>query len=170
MTLSTTITTWGYTHYAFCEVGNNDRSSFCSTRFLPNMKVKFSKNSSFSFSVVLTEKQTEEHKIKKQANSNGVQRVVISEGISDIDLKHFEFIHLHKTAALLGWSVVLGAILGGAANEDVEKLRKFARCIDKSRKFAEVLNRDAKAKLAGFDQEKAAPLFAFANYIAYRDN
>lgn len=56
-------------------------------------------------------------------------QVVISEGISDIDLKHFEFIHLHKTAALLGWSVVLGAILGGAANEDVEKLRKFARCI-----------------------------------------
>lgn len=136
---------------------------------------------------------------------------IISEGISDVDLKHLEFIHLHKTAALLEGSVVLGAILGGAADEDVEKLRKFARCIgllfqvvddildvtkssqqlgktagkdlvadkvtypkligiDKSREFAEELNKDAKAQLAGFDQEKAAPLIALANYIAYREN
>lgn len=134
---------------------------------------------------------------------------IISEGVSDVDLKHLEFIHLHKTAALLEGSVVLGAILGGADDEEVEKLRKFARCIgllfqvvddildvtkssqqlgktagkdlvadkvtypkligiDKSREFAEELNKEAQAQLAGFDQEKAAPLIALANYIAYR--
>ncbi|XP_060191984.1 geranylgeranyl pyrophosphate synthase, chloroplastic-like [Lycium barbarum] len=136
---------------------------------------------------------------------------ITSEGITDVDLKHLEFIHLHKTAALLEGSVVLGAILGGAKDEDVEKLRKFARCIgllfqvvddildvtksslelgktagkdlvadkvtypkligiEKSREFAEELNKDAKAQLTGFDQEKAAPLIALANYIAYREN
>ncbi|KAK6924315.1 Polyprenyl synthetase [Dillenia turbinata] len=52
-----------------------------------------------------------------------------SEGLSDVGLEHLEFIHEHKTAKLLEASVVLGAILGGGSNEDVEKLRKFARCI-----------------------------------------
>ncbi|KAM3382054.1 geranylgeranyl pyrophosphate synthase, chloroplastic-like [Capsicum galapagoense] len=126
---------------------------------------------------------------------------IISEGISDVELKHLKLIHLHKTAALLEGSVVIEAILGGAEDEDVEKLRKFTRCIgllfqvvddivdvtqssqqlgkttgkdlvvdkvtypkligiNKSREYAEELNRDAKAQLAGFDQEKAASLFA----------
>nr|QHN60320.1 chloroplast geranyl diphosphate synthase large subunit [Lavandula x intermedia] len=40
-----------------------------------------------------------------------------------------EFIHLHKTAALLEGSVVLGAILGGGSDEQVAKLRIFARWI-----------------------------------------
>ncbi|KAK4722872.1 hypothetical protein R3W88_013105 [Solanum pinnatisectum] len=40
-----------------------------------------------------------------------------------------EFIHIHKTAALLEASVVIGAILGGGADEEVHKLRRFARCI-----------------------------------------
>lgn len=52
-----------------------------------------------------------------------------SEGLSDVGLERLEFIHLHKTAALLEGAVVLGAILGGGCDEDVEKLRKFARYI-----------------------------------------
>ncbi|KAB2057884.1 hypothetical protein ES319_A11G197300v1 [Gossypium barbadense] len=40
-----------------------------------------------------------------------------------------KFIHVHKTAALLEAAVVLGAIVGGGCDEEVEKLRKFARCI-----------------------------------------
>ncbi|CDP02801.1 unnamed protein product [Coffea canephora] len=136
---------------------------------------------------------------------------ICSEGMSDVGLEHLEFIHVHKTAALLEGSVVMGAILGGANAEQVAKLRKFARCIgllfqvvddildvtkssqelgktagkdlvadkttypkllgiEKSREFAEKLNREAQDQLAEFDPEKAAPLIALANYIAYRDN
>ncbi|CAI9110713.1 OLC1v1010782C1 [Oldenlandia corymbosa var. corymbosa] len=136
---------------------------------------------------------------------------ICSEGISDVGLDHLEFIHVHKTAALLEGSVVMGAILGGANNEQVAKLRKFARCIgllfqvvddildvtkssqelgktagkdlvadkvtypkliglEKSREFAEKLNREAQDQLADFNPDKAAPLIALANYIAYRDN
>ncbi|XP_057956935.1 geranylgeranyl pyrophosphate synthase, chloroplastic [Malania oleifera] len=134
-----------------------------------------------------------------------------SEGLSDVGLEHLEFIHVHKTAALLEAAVVLGAILGGGSDENVEKLRKFARCIgllfqvvddildvtkssyelgktagkdlvadkvtypklmgiEKSRELAKKLNKDAQDQLSGFDPEKAAPLIALANYIAYRQN
>ncbi|KAK9075537.1 hypothetical protein SSX86_003862 [Deinandra increscens subsp. villosa] len=54
---------------------------------------------------------------------------IASTGGKDIGLDQLEFIHLHKTAALLEASVVLGAILGGGSETQVEKLRKFARCI-----------------------------------------
>ncbi|KAI3805565.1 hypothetical protein L1987_28070 [Smallanthus sonchifolius] len=43
--------------------------------------------------------------------------------------EQLEFIHIHKTAALPEASVVLGAVLGGVSETEVEKLRKFARCI-----------------------------------------
>ncbi|KAL8211549.1 hypothetical protein R6Q57_005986 [Mikania cordata] len=54
---------------------------------------------------------------------------MVSTGVKDIGLDRLEFIHIHKTAALLEASVVLGAILGGGNDTQVEKLRKFARCI-----------------------------------------
>ncbi|NP_001312106.1 geranylgeranyl pyrophosphate synthase, chloroplastic-like [Nicotiana tabacum] len=50
-------------------------------------------------------------------------------GNPNVGLDTLEFIHIHKTAALLEASVVLGAILGGGTDEEVEKLRIFARCI-----------------------------------------
>nr|AFJ52722.1 geranyl diphosphate synthase [Mangifera indica] len=134
-----------------------------------------------------------------------------SEGLKEVGLDHLEFIHQHKTAALLEGSVVLGAILGGGSDDEVEKLRTFARCIgllfqvvddildvtkssrelgktagkdlvadkvtypkllgiEKSRELADKLNKDAQQQLSGFDQEKAAPLIALSNYIAYRQN
>ncbi|GMN39287.1 hypothetical protein TIFTF001_008526 [Ficus carica] len=53
-----------------------------------------------------------------------------SEGSSDnVGLEKLKFIHEHKTGALLKASVVLGAILGGGSDEQVEALRSFARCI-----------------------------------------
>ncbi|XAR69418.1 Geranylgeranyl diphosphate synthase [Bertholletia excelsa] len=49
------------------------------------------------------------------------------EGKSDVGLEQLEFIHLHKTAALLEASAVAGGIVGGGSDEEVEKLRMFAR-------------------------------------------
>ncbi|XP_010437301.1 PREDICTED: heterodimeric geranylgeranyl pyrophosphate synthase large subunit 1, chloroplastic [Camelina sativa] len=56
---------------------------------------------------------------------------ISSEGLdlNDVGLEHLEFIHLHKTAALLEASAVLGAIVGGGSDDEIERLRKFARCI-----------------------------------------
>lgn len=48
---------------------------------------------------------------------------------ANVGLDTLEFIHIHKTAALLEASVVLGAILGGGSSDQVEKLRTFARKI-----------------------------------------
>ena len=136
---------------------------------------------------------------------------ICSEGLSEVGLEQLEFIHVHKTAKLLEGAVVLGAILGGGTDEEVEKLRTYARSIgllfqvvddildvtkssqelgktagkdlvadkvtyprlmgiEKSREFAERLLNEAKDMLAGFNQEKAAPLIALVNYIAYRQN
>ncbi|KAL5704853.1 hypothetical protein ACHQM5_023223 [Ranunculus cassubicifolius] len=53
----------------------------------------------------------------------------LSAGVMDIGLDDLEYIHVHKTGALLEGSVVIGAILGGACDEQVDKLRKFARFI-----------------------------------------
>lgn len=52
-----------------------------------------------------------------------------SEGANDVGLELLEFIHVHKTAALLEAAAVIGAIVGGGSDEEVEKLRKFARRI-----------------------------------------
>ncbi|XP_015694796.2 geranylgeranyl pyrophosphate synthase, chloroplastic/chromoplastic-like [Oryza brachyantha] len=46
-----------------------------------------------------------------------------------VPLDRLEYIHLHKTAALLEASVVIGAILGGGSDEQIERLRKYARSI-----------------------------------------
>ncbi|GLU19932.1 hypothetical protein SLE2022_361520 [Rubroshorea leprosula] len=134
---------------------------------------------------------------------------ISSEGLADVGLDHLEFIHIHKTAVLVESSAVLGAILGGGSDEDVEKLRTFARNIglsyqvvndildvtkssqelgktagrdlvldkatypklmgiEKSKQFAEKLKNNAVKQFLGFDMDKAAPLIALANYIAYR--
>ncbi|KAF1002776.1 geranylgeranyl pyrophosphate synthase, chloroplastic-like [Apium graveolens] len=136
---------------------------------------------------------------------------VCSEGDSNLGLKDLEFIHRNKTAALLEVSVVMGAILGGGNEEQVEKLRKYARCIGllfqvvddildvtksskqlgktagkdlvadkttypkligihKSKQFAHKLNKEAIDQVVGFDSDKAAPLIAMADYIAFREN
>nr|GEZ78280.1 geranylgeranyl pyrophosphate synthase 7, chloroplastic-like [Tanacetum cinerariifolium] len=52
-----------------------------------------------------------------------------SEGKQDIDLTILEYIHIHKTAKLLEAAVVGGAILGGGNSNEVERVRKYARCI-----------------------------------------
>ncbi|CAL5223044.1 g5500 [Coccomyxa viridis] len=53
-----------------------------------------------------------------------------SEGMAEqVGIDTLQYIHEHKTAALLEASVVCGAIMGGAGEPDLERLRKYARCI-----------------------------------------
>lgn len=52
-----------------------------------------------------------------------------TQGDPTIDLEVLDFIHLHKTAALLEGSVVSGAILGGGSEAAVERLRRYARFV-----------------------------------------
>lgn len=128
-----------------------------------------------------------------------------------VGLETLEYIHLHKTAALLEAAVVSGAILGGANESEIAKLRKYSRDIglafqviddilditatteelgktagkdlavakttypslvglEGSRKIANELIEEAKAQLAGWPLEKAAPLLALAEYIRSRKN
>ncbi|KAL1560529.1 Geranylgeranyl pyrophosphate synthase [Salvia divinorum] len=136
---------------------------------------------------------------------------ISSEGLAEVGLEQLEYIHVHKTAVLLEAAVVMGAIVGGAGEEAVERLRRFAQRVgllfqvvddildvtksseelgktagkdveadkttypkllglEKSREFAEELKREAYEQIAGFDEAKAAPLIALADYITYRNN
>lgn len=52
-----------------------------------------------------------------------------SEGKSDVSLETLNYIHLHKTAALLEVSVVSGAILAGADADAQTRLRRYAQDI-----------------------------------------
>eukprot|EP01018_Ginkgo_biloba_P025645 Gb_33246 [translate_table: standard] len=52
-----------------------------------------------------------------------------SEGDASVGLDVLEYIHLHKTGILLECSVVCGAIVGGASEEEIERLRMYARGI-----------------------------------------
>ncbi|XVE78657.1 hypothetical protein DITRI_Ditri13aG0164100 [Diplodiscus trichospermus] len=51
-----------------------------------------------------------------------------SEG-KEVSLSELEYIHVHKTAKLLEACVVCGAIMGGGNDSDIERVRKYAKCI-----------------------------------------
>ncbi|KAG7577959.1 Polyprenyl synthetase [Arabidopsis thaliana x Arabidopsis arenosa] len=130
---------------------------------------------------------------------------------NDTGLENLEFIHIHKTAALLEAAAVMGAIMGGGSDKEIERIRSYARCIglmfqvvddvldvtksseelgktagkdlisekltypkvmgvEKSREYAEKLNREAREHLNMFDPGKAAPLLLLADYIVNRQN
>ncbi len=54
---------------------------------------------------------------------------LLSEGNSDVSLETLNYIHNHKTAALLEISVTSGAILAGAREDELEHLRQYAQHI-----------------------------------------
>jgi geranylgeranyl diphosphate synthase, type II len=51
------------------------------------------------------------------------------EGKSDVSLETLNFIHNHKTSALLEASVLSGAVLVGAAEDDLQRLSRYAKNI-----------------------------------------
>lgn len=57
------------------------------------------------------------------------QVVDIKSEDKEVGLDVLQYIHENKTAALLEASVVCGAIMGGADDTVIEKLRKYARNI-----------------------------------------
>jgi len=54
---------------------------------------------------------------------------IASEGDPSIDLHTLEWIHSHKTGMLLECSVVCGAIIGGASEDEIERVRRYARSV-----------------------------------------
>lgn len=129
----------------------------------------------------------------------------------DDELRHLELTHIHKTAVLVEAAAVMGAIMGGGSDEEIERLRRYARCVglmhqvvddvldetksseelgktagkdlitgkltypklmgvDKTREYAERLNREAQEHLQGFDSDKVVHLLSLADYIAKRQN
>ena len=70
------------------------------------------------------------------AQAAGTDRGMIGGQVADLeaekkapDVGTLEYIHRSKTAALIRASIVAGGIAGGAANEDVERLRRFGENI-----------------------------------------
>ena len=80
------------------------------------------------------------------------------ENKDDTNLQDLEWIHLHKTAALLKVSATAGAILAGATEEDVENLEIYAEKIGLAFQIADdILDVTATSeelgKTAGKDEE-----------------
>ncbi|GAM11645.1 geranylgeranyl diphosphate synthase [Geobacter sp. OR-1] len=82
-----------------------------------------------------------------------------SEGKSDIDLATVQYIHTHKTGALMKASVKAGAVLGGASEEELAALTRYGEAIGLAFQIADdVLDIEGTTeeigKDAGSDQER----------------
>jgi geranylgeranyl diphosphate synthase type II len=73
------------------------------------------------------------HEISHAAGSHGMVGGQVvdmeSEGKSDIDLPTVQYIHTHKTGALIRASVKAGAILGGADENSLSAITRFGEAI-----------------------------------------
>lgn len=118
-----------------------------------------------------------------------------SKGKSGIGIEQVEYIYLHKTSAAIETCVVAGAIIGGASEEEINKLRKYGKYSgllfqikddildyeedmiigkatypkligkEKLTEMLEKLIKEAEDQLIGFNPNKAAPLKALLRYI-----
>jgi geranylgeranyl pyrophosphate synthase len=74
--------------------------------------------------------------VRELADAAGSRRLIggqmedlLAEKKSDATPAELEFIHLNKTAAMIEASLVIGALVGGAASSEVEKIRAAGRHI-----------------------------------------
>eukprot|EP00253_Pinus_taeda_P003756 PITA_03756 len=52
-----------------------------------------------------------------------------SERDASVELETLDWIHIHNTGVLLECSGVCGAIIGGASEDEIERIRRFTRCL-----------------------------------------
>ena len=82
-----------------------------------------------------------------------------------LTLPELEFMHIHKTGALIRASVVLGAHCGSALGpEQMERLDRYAKCVGLAFQVVDdILDEEGSAdrlgKTAGKDREKAKPTY-----------
>jgi geranylgeranyl diphosphate synthase type II len=73
------------------------------------------------------------HEIASAAGSRGMVGGQVvdmeSEGLKDLDLPTVQFIHTHKTGALIRASVKCGAILGGADERQISAMTRYGEAI-----------------------------------------
>ncbi len=84
---------------------------------------------------------------------------IISEG-QEVDLPVVEYIHKHKTAALIESALTVGGLLGGGSPEDVEALRTFGHQVGWAFQITDdildvVSNAETLGKAVGRDAELA---------------
>lgn len=89
----------------------------------------------------------------------GGQVADVEAGGKPVDASTLEYIHRSKTAALIRGSIVAGAIAGGAADSDVERLRQFGDLIGWAFQVVDDIldveeSSAALGKTAGKDQEQ----------------
>ncbi|KAI5684242.1 hypothetical protein M9H77_05470 [Catharanthus roseus] len=119
------------------------------------------------------------------------------EGKSGIKIEQVENIHVNKTCKAFEAAAVTGAIVGGASEEEINKLRKYSTYMsssyqirddildeekdiladratypkiigkEKCLEVIEKLVKEAEDQLVGFDPEKAAPLKGLADFLAH---
>ncbi len=73
--------------------------------------------------------------IKELAKASGAQGMVLGQAVdlesvnSTLTIDQLEFMHLHKTGALIEASAVLGGISAGATEQQLDRLRGYARAV-----------------------------------------
>ena len=104
--------------------------------------------------------------IKILAEASGSQGIVggqvvdlESEG-KMIDRDRLAYIHSHKTGSLIAASVLMGGILGGAAPEEIEKLKRYGESIGHAFQIADDIldvegSKEKLGKNTGSDQKKS---------------
>lgn len=118
-----------------------------------------------SQALVTQREKVEERKIAFQEFTNSVDKMILGEYLDtewegkEIGEKYLEYIHQNKTGALLTVCVRIGAILGGANQEDLERLTQYAEKIGltfqiKDDILSEIGDETILGKPVGNDKEK----------------